>query len=567
MMNVHPQKQKLQVVIIGLLILLLPACLDQRFELGNDMPIDGQVNPAFALPLAQGQWSVQQALNQMDSLNWSTDPNGGTAMLVQPFALLQAPPIELPFINEFIVEDFSFGASAAQSLSNLPAGETMQLSHQTSWGWELPSMDVVDSLWFSQGLFSASISSDLPMNHSIEVIATNVFIDGAPMVLEFVLDYAGATPQEQTASVNMANASGVFNSTEGVQVLFDWAISVESNGMPVDDDANISIQFEWQDVFVSGAFGKFGSQTSFDFELVQALPLMADWNPDQFHVADPRIRLNSQNSSGIPLAIQWDEFAFTSATNYWPISGPDIMDFPVIAAAPAVGIWSQTEHVIDNSGTVPTLTETFELRPDSARMRGQLLLNPEGQNSNFLTSESTLVVDGSLEIPLTGWANGLTWRDTIAGSISKELNAGINPPMDWQDLESITIRFIAINGWPLGMGMQAYFLDGSDELVDSLYVLNDPNAFHIRAGLVDESLSSLDLNYGRVLEPTQTIMDLVLTREKAIELLTLDCQGIELVLTLATPEAQADNVVRFFPEDLMDIKVSARVDFAITIEP
>ena len=555
---------------LGLMIAIvavLTGCLDQRFELGEDMPINGSANPAFALPLASGIWTVEDALNQMDSLDWEADALSGTAMLVQPFDLLQAPPIDLPVINEFLSETFTLDASTAQGLSSLPAGSELTLNHETAWGWELPSMDTVDSLWVDEGMLSVSISSDIPMDHSFEIVCTNLYSNGAPIVLEVDMAYLGALPFDASVITNTVDARGVFGITDGIEVLFDWAIVMTSTGEAVPEDAAISIEVMWQDVEVSGAFGKFASQTTMDFEVAQALPLSTEWNPDQLHFADPRIRLHARNSSGIPIGIEWEQFAFTTDQNTWSVGGPDIDDFPILTAASSPDSWGETTHVIDNTGTTPTLTEALELRPDSAKLAGEILLNPVGQNSSFLTSESTLAIEGFLEIPLMGWGRGLTWRDTIEGAISQELNAGINPPLDWQDVESITVRFIASNGWPLGMEMQARFLDSDAVAIDSLYTSGDADSFQIPSGAVDWSVPVTDASHGRVNQATETIMDLVLTREKAIALLAMDCRGIEVALTLGTPEAETDALVRFFPEDELSLKVSARVDCSITLAP
>ena len=549
------------------IVAVLSGCLDQRFDLGEDMPINGSANPAFALPLASGIWTVEDALNQMDTLAWEEDALSGAAMLVQPFDLLQAPPIDVPVINEFLSETFTLDASTAQGLSSLPAGSELTLNHETAWGWELPSMDTVDSLWVDEGMLSVSISSDIPMDHSFEIVCTNLYSNGAPIVLEVDMAYLGALPFDASVITNTVDARGVFGITDGIEVLFDWAIVMTSTGEAVPEDAAISIEVMWQDVEVSGAFGKFASQTTMDFEVAQALPLSTEWNPDQLHFADPRIRLHARNSSGIPIGIEWEQFAFTTNQNTWSVGGPDIDDFPILTAASSPDSWGETTHVIDNTGTTPTLTEALELRPDSAKLAGEILLNPVGQNSNFLTSESTLAIEGFLEIPLMGWGRGLTWRDTIEGAISQELNAGINPPLDWQDVESITVRFIASNGWPLGMEMQARFLDSDAVAIDSLYTSGDAGAFRIPSGTVDWTVPVTDASHGRVNQATETIMDLVLTREKAIALLAMDCRGIEVALTLGTPEAETDALVRFFPEDELSLKVSARVDCSITLAP
>lgn len=550
-----------------LMTAILSGCLEQRFELAEEMPVSGEANPAFALALASGSWTVQDALDQLESLDWESDPVSGSAMFVQPFELLAAAPIKLPLINESFSEVFQLDATMAQALSNLPEGEQFDIGFETTWEWELPSMDSVDSLWVEQGMLSVFVSSDIPMDQTIQVMCTNLYAEGSPIVLELDLDYTGQLPLQQTAIVSTTDARGLFGNSAGVEVLFDWDIVFESSGAFVEKDANISIEVNWEEVMVSGAFGKFGSHTTVDFDVAQPLPLLAEWNPDQLHFADPRIRLSALNSSGIPIGIQWEQFAFISDEETWDIGGPDIESFPTISAATTVGAWEETVHVIDNSGTTPTLTEAMELQPDSAIISGQLVLNPANENSNFLTNESTLQIQASLEVPLVGWGRGLTWKDTIAGAISQDLNAGINPPLDWQDVASVTLRFIANNGWPIGLDMQARFLDSNDAVVDSLYSVSDPGAFHISAGQIDESTPSNDSFYGRVVQSTQTIMDLILTREQALELLSMDCQAVEIAFTLATQGAQDDAQVRFFFEDEFDLKLSARVECAITLEP
>ena len=117
------------------------------------------------------------------------------------------------------------------------------------------------------------------------------------------------------------------------------------------------------------------------------------------------------------------------------------------------------------------------------------------------------------------------------------------------------------------MDLQVSFIDGDDLTIDSLSENSGAEAFHIAAGQVDHSLGSADLHYGRVMKRTQTIMDIVLTRDQATELLSLDCEGIEIALTLGTPDAQNGSSVRFFPEDEFELKLSARVSCAITLEP
>ena len=158
-----------------LMTVILCGCLEQRFELAEEMPVSGEANPAFALALASGSWTVQDALDQLESLDWESDPVSGSAMFVQPFELLAAAPFELPLINESLSEVFQLDATMAQALSNLPEGEQFDIGFETTWEWELPSMDSVDSLWVEQGMLSVFVSSDIPMDQTIQVMCTNLY--------------------------------------------------------------------------------------------------------------------------------------------------------------------------------------------------------------------------------------------------------------------------------------------------------------------------------------------------------------------------------------------------------
>ena len=279
------------------IVVCTTGCSEQRFDLGVDMPVSGEANPAFGLSLGSGTWTVQQALDQVDSLDWEADQASGTAMLVQPFELLESSPCELPLINETLDELFELDEATAQILTNLPEDEQLSLGYETSWAFELPSMDSVDSLWVDQGALSVFITSDIPMNQSIQLICTNLLAGGEPIVLNVDMEYTGYLPLEGSAVVSTTDARGIFTSNLGVEVMCEWDVVLESTGASVDEGAAISIEVQWQDVSISGAFGKFGSQTTVDFNVVQPLPLMEEWNPDQLHFADPRIRLNARNSS------------------------------------------------------------------------------------------------------------------------------------------------------------------------------------------------------------------------------------------------------------------------------
>lgn len=545
--------------------LLNTGCIEREFHIGSDVVVMGDLNPSFATILGDASWNVSDALSQVDSIHVTTDLASGGAMLVQPFDLFQSPPIELPIINEVTDLAWEVDAATAAALTSIPAGQSLETSFSSQWDWTFSDMDTVDSLWISQGSMQVSMTTDLPLDIHLIATCNNIFVEGNPLTLEWNLT-ANGSGGTWVESVSTEGAVASFQNAPGVVLEWDWQVELTSTGLPVQSGQGISLELAWMNGVVSAAFGKFSSAAGFDFDVFQELPQLAEWTTEQIFVADPRIVFELENTSGIPIGLYSEGINFWNANETWTLLGEDVESFPVIAPATSLDEGQLTEHVIDNSGTTPSLSQCLQLRPDSLALSGHIIINPNASAGQFITLESELTGKGRLEIPLFGWVDGLTWVDTILSPISQELSAGIQPPLDWQDLDQVILRFRVANGWPLGASVTVNFLGSEMEPIEDLATFEQGQlAFTFEPGFLFDENNPNAANFGRVQSAHEQIIDVVLSREQGEELMNLNCEGFLLTIALNTAEVSAGQNVRFYADDLLQIGISAKVDCSLDL--
>jgi len=113
----------------------------------------------------------------------------------------------------------------------------------------------------------------------------------------------------------------------------------------------------------------------------------------------------------------------------------------------------------DNSNLVQAVSGI----PNDLRYAFTLQGNPNGNANatNHLTDDPRLQLDIEAELPLFLRAKDLEVADTLEYSFDETVE---------QDLvEEVEFKLITNNGFPVSVEVQAYFLDGTEQVVDSLF--------------------------------------------------------------------------------------------------
>ena len=546
--------------------LLMTSCIREDFNLNENSSIVGDVQPSWAIPLGQVTLQLSDHWDVLDSLQIQTNEADGMLQYVEPFEVFSSAPMVLDPVQESFTFNWVLDEAMASGFSFFPEGESDSFGTSVNWNWGVSEMSSLDSLWLRDGVWNAQVTSHLPMDLEVRISTENILSNGAPLELILTLDYTGTLPVVASESVSLDGRSVHFLNGTDPRVPIDWEVEWLGSGEEVNAGEALDVVVSIADATIDGAFGVFATDVAWPFDMGQSIPVMEGFESGSVHFADPQIHLWMSNSSGIPVGVEWEELVFWQDEVAMFMSGPDIDDFPTIASASFPGEDAETSHVIDNSGTMPSLTSMMDAMPDSLYLNGAISINPEGSSSNFLLGTSRIALEGELRLPMNGWASALQWNDTLDVDISKVLEESIQPPLDWQDVAAVTMRLRCENALPVGVRVQAVFLNGLGIPIESLGLNSSPWTA-IEAGSVSNSGSPDAPGFGRVLHPEAKNVDWVLDRELAQNLVGQDCQQVVLLAMMETTDAATNQDVRFYPEDGLHIELGVRVDFDITWNP
>lgn len=534
--------------------MLLSSCTKQTVTVTEDTPVTGSFDPAFAVPLVFGSWTFGDALESMNLPGEFETSNTGAITAVFPFEAFESQPIGMMPFSEGVEEVLSLDATQAAALSALPEGEWVELPFTTELTWPVPELAAVDSVWLGAGQLSIAINSNIPTNIAVSGACEDMLINGQGASVN--LDLIGSNTANQSIVTDGATLIGDGNGN--LSLTWQWSVWVQSPGAPVDPGASIGFNLAFDEVAVEAAFGVFPPDLSHTVEAQVALPEWSSWDPALFYLSEPRFILDMGNAFGADMSLTVDELALTTGGETVLLQGPAVSDFPIISGAEAPGDTAWTEHILDNAGVSPSLSSIVNLAPDSLRLMGELGVVSPVDGNQFATATDVLACSGRLEVPLAGWASGVRWSDTIASPISEELQAGLAPPLDWTDVQSITLRFIVSNGWPLELTGRTHFInaDGDSLLAGPVMVIPGgvPNT---------QTMDPI----GHVIEPTEAIVDFVLERDLALELLGMHCTGVVLSVDVATTSAALGQEVRVFSQDAISLRLAAMLQTEIDPNP
>ena len=546
-------------------ILLTMGCIKEEYRLDENLQVEG-LDPSFAIPLVNTTLNLGNLESEFDSQNFVYNEDEETFALVYSEDLFRVRANDLSLLeSQNLGFDYTLDAGEAAAISSLPSGSSTSLDEVNTIDFNVGNGAELDSVVFTGGGLEINASSTIPHNLELSFTIPSLTLNGIPFSSVIDLSYPGNTPFSDDASFDLTGY--VLDLTNGgvTNNQFDVELTANITTTGEQTDAGDFIDFAI-DLDVSEFEGIYGYFSQYEIETqvdTQFVDLFKDLNGGILHFADPRIDLTITNSTGIPAGVEFSGVFAPENNVDQQMGGPDLSNFPVIAAANFLGDEVITTHSFTNAGTSPTLTEILDEGPFELIYTSTLTTNPEGPIQNFLQDTSEVSCRVDMILPFFGFADNFSLKDTSSLDISAELGVGDEEELDWEDVEKVTIRIIATNGLPIQLEGQLYFTDSLHNVIDSLF--NNQYEAIFQQGFVDFSLPTNDPNYGRVLTPTQKITDVVISRDKLRKLVDEEATRIILTSRANTNAASNGEIVRFYPEYNLKLKVSAKIDTDISI--
>lgn len=189
--------------------------------------------------------------------------------------------------------------------------------------------------------------------------------------------------------------------------------------------------------------------------------LFSAWKSGGAVFENPRIDLYVENALGLPLAAEFDEFSIvTIANDTIPVQSQFVEEgielaFPTLAEKGEAKI---TTFTFDKSNS--NLKELFTERVKTVNYKINSVYNRDSVKvlDQFIGEGGYFSANVDVVIPLEGTIDELVLNDTVDISLS-----------NYDEILKAEIKTVLTNEFPLDLDFQAYFLNATGSIIDSLY--------------------------------------------------------------------------------------------------
>lgn len=546
---------------IAILVFLAFGCMREDFLLNDQLQVDG-LHPSFAIPLGYTSLNLGNLERAFDSENFIYNEQDAVFAFVyrQEIARLSADQLAL-ISNQDLGFSYELSAGEAAALSALPAGQTFDVTYPADLDLAFENGPEIETITFNDGVLSLDIISTLPQNTvgtlTIPALTLNSFALQVPISLS----------GNSSTNVDIELDNYVLDLTQGgagsnfIEVVVD--LSITSTGAPANSGDGVSFELTFDFNAFESIYGYLGMPTPYTYLDTQYVDLFKNLLDGTLFFADPHIDLTITNTSGIPFQIYLSGVFAPENQIETELGGIDLTNIPTIIAAPSPGLSGTTLHSITSQGTIPSLSTVLQEGPFELLYETNIQINPNGNAMNWLLDSSYLACVAELFLPFNCYADNFAMADTLDLNFEGILGNDGEGPIDWQDVKRMQLRLVADNGLPIELFGQVYFTDSLFNVIDSLYY--DSNSAFLASGYIDFSLDESHPDHGRVLNETRTIRDSELTRDEIRVLIDQQAKKVILKARSNTFGAGAQELVRFYPEYELKMKLSAKIDTEIEL--
>lgn len=454
-----PTKLFSRLLIILLLIPIVSCIKSEDFDF--DKMKDIEWNPTLAVPLVSSDLSIMDMIKQTgDSSNFTIDGQGFVTLVykdrlysINPMEKFTIPSTTFSFSHTFSAVEAN--AIAAGTPFSLPFTQEIKLT---------PADSIrIDSLIYTKGDFTVTITGNVTNNGSIALgipnakkngVALNTTItplaNGVNSVdlsgYKFDLTKVAGKPSTFLLSATLTIAQAPANTLSGKTITFNFAQHTD----------NIKS--------VSGYLGRFylvDDKKTININLFNSALLQG-----QFHVVNPYMKFTFTNSIGLPIELNISELRGynTSTGQSANLVGSAALApmSPLTLEGPSYTATKSEIKSVQINNTGEALTDFMKEKPNSIVYNFNSLTNYNLPASNFLRDTSKLDIDVEVGLPLYGYIKDFAIQDTFDFKFD-----------DISEIESMLIRTIIENEFPLEARMQVTFTDANYTPLDVL-VTDDP---------------------------------------------------------------------------------------------
>ncbi len=452
-------------------VLILNSCIKEEFD-ANKIDTEFVINPSVAAPLAYihyeldevlddtgRSWNVRVESDSLILLEYETEVSSRKASeLIEFSRITQTGSImnNSGFDLELGLLDWAYDLSLKDTINlilNLPDG---------------PVDTRIDSIQVDSLIINIDRNSEYPLRGWMLLRSSKIrkIIDDRWNYWETAVKIVGPTQTVTVTDVTiiLSHDPPNFNMVPiEYKLKLDQARGTVPAGYPILNFTMNTIDLDFKAIY--GFLGKMNFRIG---PQENPIDFFTELKAGTFHFTEPRLQFNFENSFGMPVQIvTTDLYSTSQGGTTTEISGPGlplpgnewIINYPAI---------EDLGKAVDDSMIInydeANLVEVIDASPVSISFGMEAGTNPQVEETfNFVTSESRLNVISKLILPIAGYTEFMNIEDSVMYEFSDFFQ---NPP---EEIKSLSLRLNFINGFPVDISSQIYFLDESGNVVDSVF--------------------------------------------------------------------------------------------------
>ncbi|MBE0664068.1 MAG: hypothetical protein IH597_16550 [Bacteroidales bacterium] len=519
------------IVMLALLISFMAACIKDQFDV-EKIAIPA-FKPSIAVPLISSSLTLKDILEKT-SLNIIEDPDSKLITMVYEtrgiFSQVAEDVMQPPDQHYTFPEVINY-------IPPLP-GEVFTYSYNAIRGYttEIEGQRI-DTLFFKAGILTLQYTSDIDYDAVSTITSPSLRekTTDAPLVLiKDIIQGANNEIQLELKDYYMIFAH---DQLEPNSVSFDFVLQI--SGAPGAVPANY--QFD-TDVFLTGVrfqkmIGYFG-QYNYSLSDTLFFDVFENLTEGYFQIDEGSVDLEIaiHNTYGMPIWLSF--FPFTASSDINPpynvdvnLFGPGIPnEFEILA--PTYAQLGQTATTLLETNS--NIGEAINMSPQYIYFGVSGISNPglDPNELNFVLDTSSFSIDVITKIELFGLLENFILQDTL------DFNVDIP-----DEVESAEFKIKALNGFPLELDFQAYFMSANYQVLDSLITDQVP--------LLKAAPVGPEPEY-RVTDPIETTFVIPVPKEKMSSI-----AASEFIIIKGVVSSTNNDNVKIYSDYTLDIRMSA----------
>lgn len=541
---VHRFPHRLEWIAGALVGFLFIGCLKESHRLDADVHVEAPAG-AWGIPLAQVKLTTDDL---PASFTESVASNGlGSAFvwtsefprqMVHAVEVLSWPDVEVEAMRALTTDE-------VQAMGFLPPGETFSVAVEESVPFSVADGHEVSRLEFAGGTLRCVASAASGISSESELTLPQLFKEGEPVVL---------SPSSAEGSVELDLTGAVLLMAPGESELtLAGQVQVARTGEPIALNAELGWALTWDALEIKLFEGHLGPVEPVLFTGSQEVNL-PEWLEGSIGLNGPELQLKVEQGQGFGCALalsgQLHEAASSQPFQWTPLAPP------VAPAAPVPGTTTSTTFVLNDATTEPPIGNWISSGFRGLSYEAAFTVVDSGEELQFLSSEAEIAVQPAISVPFIGYASRIVMRDTVPCDLQAALDGQLPAPWSLEQVDKLTLRFQTANHLPVGIAVQAHFLDANGDFFDALFLDSTT--------ILEPAITAQQGTYDVPIGPGLRTWDLVFEGAAVAELMAAGVRSLAVEMTGCTAGSLEQRPVAFGPGLELNLTVGMRADLNLS---